>query len=75
MSKTITATEAKAKLLAHLDAVERGEEFEITRHGVPVAKVIPARGPQWLLGRYAGQAKILATDEELFSTGEVWEAS
>ena len=33
MGKTVTATEAKAHILALLDDVEAGEEVEITRHG------------------------------------------
>jgi len=75
MTKTVSATEAKAKLLALLDEVEKGAEIEITRHGVPIAKVVPTRGPKWLLGRYAGQVKILATEEELLSPidQDAWE--
>ena len=67
MSKRVTATEAKAKLLSLLDEVEKGEEIEITRRGAIIAKVIPTRGPQWLKDCFAGQVKILATDEELMS--------
>jgi prevent-host-death family protein len=33
--------EAKARLSTLLDRVERGEELVITRHGKPVAHVIP----------------------------------
>ncbi len=39
MTRTMTASEAKAKLLALLDDVEKGEAFEITRHGVVVARL------------------------------------
>jgi prevent-host-death family protein len=35
--------EAKNRLSALLDRVERGEEITITRHGKPVAKLVPAR--------------------------------
>jgi prevent-host-death family protein len=41
MTRIMTATEAKAKLLAVLDEVESGEEIEITRHGVTIARILP----------------------------------
>lgn len=69
----MTATELKAKLLAVLDEVSNGEDVEITKHGRTVARLVPARGPAALKGVFAGQVKINATDEELFSTGEQWD--
>jgi prevent-host-death family protein len=39
--RTIQASEAKIHLLRLLDDVERGETVIITRHGKPVARVIP----------------------------------
>jgi prevent-host-death family protein len=39
---TIQASEAKTKLLSLLDDVERGESMIITRHGKPIAHLIPA---------------------------------
>ncbi len=42
MSHSIQATDAKAKLAELLRAVERGESFEITRHGKVVAHLLPA---------------------------------
>ena len=38
----IGAFEAKNKLAALLDRVERGEEVLITRHGKAVARLVPA---------------------------------
>ncbi|MGD0913051.1 MAG: type II toxin-antitoxin system prevent-host-death family antitoxin [Terracidiphilus sp.] len=38
------AFEAKNKLGALLDRVERGEEIVITRHGKPVARLVPNLG-------------------------------
>lgn len=38
------AFEAKNKLSALLDRVERGEEIVITRHGQPVARLVPSAG-------------------------------
>jgi prevent-host-death family protein len=40
----IGAFEAKNKLSALLDRVEKGEEIVITRHGRPVAKLISTGG-------------------------------
>ncbi len=39
--REVGAFEAKNKLAALLDLVERGEEVVITRHGKPVARLIP----------------------------------
>ena len=40
----VGAFEAKNKLSALLDRVEQGEEITITRHGRPVARLVPAHG-------------------------------
>ena len=74
MTRQMTATEVKAKLLALLDDVEKGEEIEITRHGHTIARLAPARSGRALLGSLSGIANTNASDEELFSTGERWEA-
>ena len=39
--RSIQASEAKTHFLRLLDEVERGESLTITRHGKPVARVIP----------------------------------
>lgn len=75
MTRKMTATQAKAKLLALLDDVQAGEEIEITRHGMTVARLISARGPHSLKGRLAGVAMTAASDDELFTTGADWEVS
>ena len=73
MAKTVTATEAKARILALLDEVEAGEEVEITRHGRLVARLVPARGGRALKGKFAGRVLVSAADEELFSpVGSDW---
>lgn len=41
--KTVSAGEAKGQFSTLLNDVERGEEVTITRHGRPVAKLVPAR--------------------------------
>lgn len=39
--RTVGAYEAKTHLSQLLDEVERGETITITRHGVPVAELVP----------------------------------
>lgn len=65
MAKTVSATEAKARILALLDEVESGEEIEITRHGRPVARLVPARPATRLKGLFAGQVWQAVSDDEL----------
>jgi len=68
MTKTVTATEAKARILALLDEVEAGEEVEITRHGRLVARIVPVRGGSALRGRFSGRVLTnVDNEEELFS--------
>jgi prevent-host-death family protein len=73
MTRILTATEAKAKLLALLDDVEAGEEIEITRHGVPIARLSPARGAHALKGRFAGIARTAAPGDMLYSAEADWD--
>lgn len=72
MVRTMTATEAKAKLLALLDDVASGQEIEITKHGRVVGRLVPARGPATLEGAFAGLVRAVGRDEDLYSTGEQW---
>ena len=75
MTRQMTITEVKAKLLALIDDVEKGEEIEITRYGRTVARLSPARGPQALKGLFSGVVKTTTDKEEdLFSTGVRWNA-
>jgi prevent-host-death family protein len=39
--RDIQASEAKTRLPQILDAVERGETVRITRHGRPIARIVP----------------------------------
>ena len=72
VSRRLTATEAKAKILGLLDDVENGDEVEITKHGRTVARLVPARGAQTLKGSLARVAMTAVADEELFTTGAPW---
>jgi prevent-host-death family protein len=75
MAKKLTATEAKARILALLDEVAAGEEveMEITKHDRPVARLVPATGARALKGSLAGVALTAAFDDELFATGTTWD--
>lgn len=73
MSKKLTATEAKAKILALLDEVAAGDEVEITKHGRTVARLVPATGPHALKGSLIGVAMTAGEDEDLFTTGAAWD--
>ncbi len=75
MSRQVTATDAKAKILRLLDEAAAGEEIEITRHGRPVARLVPASGARSLEGSFAGVAVTAVEEQQLFSTGEAWNAS
>jgi prevent-host-death family protein len=69
----MTATEAKAKILALLDDVAAGEEVEITKRGRVVARLVPATGPHALKGSLVGVAMTAASEEDVFSTSAVWD--
>jgi prevent-host-death family protein len=73
MTRQVTATQAKAHILALLDDVAAGDEVEITKHGRTVARLVPATGPGSLRGRFTGVARSTSEDDLLFSTGLDWE--
>ena len=56
--REVGAFEAKNKLAALLDLVERGEEVVITRHGKPVARLVPE-------DRRAGREAAIAAAERI----------
>ena len=72
MTRQMTATEVKAKILALLDAVAAGEEIEVTKHGRTVARIVAATGPPVLKGRFADVAMSAADDKDLFTIGAPW---
>lgn len=43
---TVGAYDAKTRLAELLDRVEKGEQITITRHGVPVAVLVPVEPPR-----------------------------
>lgn len=71
MSKTVTASEFKARCLALLDEVaETHADLIVTKRGKPVARLVPVDRVPSLFG----SVRILADEELLFSTGETWNA-
>lgn len=78
MQRKIPAGVFKAQCLALLDDVRDSHtEIIVTKRGKPVAKVVPIEEAQPYkssFGHMKGTVIQHCSDEELFSTGEVWEA-
>jgi antitoxin (DNA-binding transcriptional repressor) of toxin-antitoxin stability system len=74
--KTVTTTEAKAKLNSLLSAVAKGETVTITNHGRPVAVLSQPAPATRKLGQFSGLITIPddfnepMDEEELASWGE-----
>lgn len=69
--KQIPAAKFKESCLSLLDTVD-GEGIVITKHGRPVAKLIPfASDSSGLIGALAGKVRITG---DLLSTGDAWHA-
>ena len=73
MTRKMTATEVKAKILAVLDDVAAGQEVEITKRGRTVARLVPAAAGHALKGSLAGIAMTAGDEETLFQTGATWD--
>lgn len=73
--RTIMASKFKEQCLALLDQVEQQKvRFVVTKHGRPVARLVPL---EERVGTRSteGSVRLIAADDELyFSTGESWEA-
>ena len=70
-AKTINASKFKEQCLAILDNLER-EGIVITKHGKPVARLIPEDSNcSDLIGTMAGKIKVAG---DLMSTGLSWDA-
>jgi prevent-host-death family protein len=61
--RSIQAAEAKAHLSRLLDEVERGQTIVITRHGRPIARIVPEADD-----RQARVARAMAEIEEFRKT-------
>ena len=73
MMITVGAFEAKTHFSALLDKVAEGEEVVITKHGKPVARVLPAVSASAdLIGALRGRIRIRG---DVGSTGVKWDAT
>ena len=71
--KKVNAAQFKEKCLAILDNVDP-EGIVITKHGVPVAKLLPIRAESAsLIGAFKDKIRV-AEEDDLFSTGIRWDA-
>lgn len=74
MGREIMASEFKQRCLALLELVrETGATYTVTKRGKPIAKLVPIEEPD--SEPTLGSVTILVDDDqELFSTGEAWDA-
>ena len=74
MTKTMKASECKAKFLGVLDEVAATHERVIvTKNGKPVAQIVPfVEKPKSIIGVLKGSVTIMGDLDE--PTGEDWEA-
>ena len=63
-SLTVGAYDAKTRLADLLDRVERGEQIVITRHGKPVARLVPEGQPD-LAAAHAALERLFARRDEM----------
>lgn len=56
---TISTYDAKARFSNMLDRVEHGEELTITRHGKPIARILPVNNEQLALQRASAIARMM----------------
>lgn len=69
--RRVSVADAKAHLSALLDAVERGEELEITRRGRPIAKISPLPPPRQPLDVEAIRRHLASLPMQPESAGEL----
>ena len=64
----VSVPEARARFASLLDAVEAGEEVELTISGRVVARIVPATSqPHQLKSSMVGAARTAAADRDLYS--------
>jgi len=69
------ASRFKAECLAILDQVDEMKvSYTITKHGKPVAKIVPVDADEYGTSLMGSVTLIAEDDEAYFSTGEVWDA-
>ena len=64
-SNSIGAYDAKSRFSEILERVAGGEEFTITRHGAPVAKLVPVKKQTTVEERRAASERMIKLSERL----------
>ena len=75
--KIANVAELKNRLSAYLRLVEKGEEVEIRKRNVPIARVVPLRSTlskHGRLGTGAGTVRVLGNLTEPMIPPEAWES-
>lgn len=74
-SRTVNATEFKAKCLKLLDEVDKGEVITVTKRGRAVATLQPIKSKAWKspAGSWIGKVEIVG-DLDAFDTTPLWDA-
>jgi prevent-host-death family protein len=73
--RTIMASRFKAECLAILDQVEQMRvPVTITKHGRPVARVVPLDQEESWRPTMGGVRLVAESDEAYYTTGESWDA-
>ena len=75
-SHTVTATEFKTRCLALIDEIAHtGDTIVVTRHGKPVAQLVPPARKPWKspAGILAGEIEIIG-DIVNYDTSHLWNA-
>jgi prevent-host-death family protein len=74
-TRTVSATEFKAKCLSLLDAVDKGETITVTKRGRAVATLQPIKNSEWKspAGSWIGKVEIVG-DLDAFETTHLWNA-
>jgi prevent-host-death family protein len=73
--RTIMASRFKAECLAILDQVEQMRvPVTITKHGRPVARVVPLGEDETWRPTMGGVRLVAESDEAYYTTGESWDA-
>jgi prevent-host-death family protein len=72
--RMLMASKFKATCLAVLDEVERSRQpVVITKHGRPVARVVPVERPSGPRSTEDSVRLLVHEDEAYYSTGEAWD--
>lgn len=74
-TRVVNVTEFKAKCLALLNEVDKGETITVTKRGRAIATVQPIKKSEWKspAGMWAGKVEIVG-DLDAFDTTPLWNA-